>query len=79
MLKYLSPTVHVPCGLLACMLCQPGVSWCRLLDQPERVDIQCVECLLFGSPAVEQLRLNDRVHFNVHSQFTCQHGALSAV
>ena len=54
-----------------------GMQWSacvRFLEHPERVDIQCVECLLFGSSAVEQLRLNDRVHFSVHTVFTCQRG-----
>lgn len=38
------------------------------------MDIRCFECLLFGSPAVEQLKLNDRVHFDVRTTFTQQHG-----
>ena len=63
---------------LYCTTCLTAASFHdRLLDGPERVDIKCVECRLFGSPAVEQLRLNDRVHFDVHTCFTCQHGASS--
>jgi len=46
----------------------------RLLDNPERVDIRCVECILDGSPGVKQLRLNDRVEFNVHTVFKAQQG-----
>ena len=47
---------------------------CRLLDNPERVDIRCVECILDGSPAVKQLRLTDHVEFDVHTCFTSQQG-----
>ncbi|KAK9904246.1 hypothetical protein WJX75_007647 [Coccomyxa subellipsoidea] len=46
----------------------------RVLDMPLRVDIQCVECILEGSPAVSQLQLQDRVTFDVHTCFKCQQG-----
>lgn len=46
----------------------------RLLDQPDRVDIRCVECIIDGSPAVQQLRLNERVEFDVKTCFTPQDG-----
>lgn len=45
---------------------------CRLLDNPDRVDIRCVECILDGSPSVKQLRLNDHVQFDVYTCFTPQ-------
>ncbi|CAL8470714.1 g10256 [Coccomyxa elongata] len=44
----------------------------RLLDMPLRVDIRCVECILDGSPAVSELRLQERVQFDVHTCFRCQ-------
>ena len=47
---------------------------CRLLSDPDRVDIRCVECILDGSPGVKQLRLNERVEFNVHTSFVPQQG-----
>lgn len=47
---------------------------CRLLNNPEQVDIRCVECILDGSPGVKQLRLNDRVEFDVHTVFKAQQG-----
>lgn len=46
----------------------------RLMEMPLRVDIQCVECILDGSPAVSELRLQDRVKFDVHTCFKCQQG-----
>ena len=49
-------------------------SICRLLSDPDRVDIRCVECILDGSPGVKQLRLNERVEFNVHTTFIRQQG-----
>ncbi|CAK0782918.1 hypothetical protein CVIRNUC_006113 [Coccomyxa viridis] len=45
----------------------------RLLSDPDRVDIRCVECILDGSPGVKQLRLNERVEFDVHTTFIPQH------
>lgn len=51
-----------------------GIHNDRVLDMPLRVDIQCVECILEGSPAVSQLQLQDRVTFDVHTCFKCQQG-----
>lgn len=65
----------LPCTMSGHMMgASHFVHMCRLLDEPDRVDIQCVECKLFGSPAVEQLKLNDRIQFNVHTVFTSQTG-----
>lgn len=44
----------------------------RQLTEPECVDIQCVDFQLRSSPAVEQLRLNNRVRFAVNTRFSCE-------
>lgn len=46
---------------------------------PLRVDIRCVECILDGSPAVSELRLQERVQFDVHTCFRCQQGMITLV
>ena len=44
----------------------------RQLSEPECVDIQCVDFQLRSSPAVERLRLNERVRFAVTTRFSCE-------
>ena len=56
------------------IFCEPGQTCGRLLELPLRVDIRCVECILDGSPAVSELRLQERVQFDVHTCFRCQQG-----
>ncbi|KAK9845221.1 hypothetical protein WJX81_000443 [Elliptochloris bilobata] len=52
---------------------QPHVRCCvRQLADPECVDIQCVDFQLRSSPAVQRLRLNERVRFAVTTRFSCE-------